>query len=94
MAWLPTGPLSLPTPMSLIAASRRTLLAAHLVQPVQQLEAERDRLGVHAVGAAHADRVFVLDGALGDSCLELSQVFGRISPASTMRIAVAGSSVS
>src|SRR3712207_8039147 len=36
--------------------SQALTVPAHLVQPVQQLEAEGDGLGVHAVAAAHAER--------------------------------------
>ena len=60
--------------MSFFAAARRSFRAADLVEPVQELESEGDGLRVHAVGAAHHDRVLVLDGTGCDRGFELAQV--------------------
>ena len=49
-------------------------VAAGFVDPTGELEAEGGRFAVDAVSAADAERVLVLDGALGDRCFEAFEV--------------------
>ena len=53
------------------------LVAAQFVVPDGELEAERRRFGVDAVGAADHDRVFVLDRLLADDLDQTSRVRDR-----------------
>src|SRR6266540_1652092 len=51
------------------------LVAAHLVVPGGELEAEGGGLGVDAMSAAHAEGLFVLAGADGEGVHEGAYVF-------------------
>ncbi len=60
-------------------------VAAQLVVPERQFQAEGDRLGVDAVGAADLDGVFELEGALLQNLGEFVQRFRRISSDAPVR---------
>ena len=61
---MPTAPESLPTDTIVARAQDAVEVALQLRVPQRQLEAERHRLGVHAVRAADHRRPPVLLGAL------------------------------
>ena len=65
-AYVPTAPESLPTRRPSSARSTRVAVAVELERPARELEAERRRLGVHAVRAPDRERVAVLLGPRDD----------------------------
>ena len=64
LACVPTAPVIWPTAISAVAAASRDARATHLVDEVGELDAEGERLGVDAVGAAHHHREAVALGLL------------------------------
>ena len=65
-AYVPTAPESLPTRIPSSARATRCAVAVELERPAGELEAERRRLRVDAVRAAHLQRRSVLLGARDD----------------------------
>ena len=63
---MPTAPDSLPTETTVARAPDALDVAADLRVPERQLQAERHRLGVHAVRPADHRRAPMLEGALAD----------------------------
>ena len=49
-------------------------MPAHFVHPYRQFEAEGERFGVHAVGPANHNRIFVLDGLAFEDGQQLIQI--------------------
>ena len=66
LPYAPTAPESLPTRHAAQRVGEPLAVAVELEPPAEQLQPERRRLGVDAVGAAHAGRVAVLLGARAD----------------------------
>ena len=74
-AWVPTAPLSLPTPTRSECLREPFFGAAEFVEHERELQPESDRLGVDAVAPANHRRHFVTPRLVGHDAPQFADVF-------------------